>query len=64
MFSNLFFEILVYGCNVLTNPQAITCANGATCNGSSCVCTSNNTVGTLCEIGMLDKDFKRIIVVI
>ncbi|UJR30132.1 hypothetical protein I4U23_017673 [Adineta vaga] len=40
----------LYGCNPVTNSQAVTCANGATCVGNICACTSNNTVGTLCEI--------------
>ncbi|CAF1111478.1 unnamed protein product, partial [Adineta ricciae] len=40
----------LYGCNPVTNSLAITCANSATCVGNTCVCTSNNTVGTLCEI--------------
>ena len=53
--------MIVYGCNILTNAQAVTCANGATCSGNTCVCTSNNTVGTLCEISMSDKDLQGII---
>ncbi|CAF3707629.1 unnamed protein product [Rotaria sordida] len=40
----------LYGCNPITNSRAITCANGATCRDNVCICTSNNTVGTLCEI--------------
>ncbi|CAM4752695.1 unnamed protein product [Rotaria magnacalcarata] len=40
----------LFGCNPLTNSQAITCTNQATCIGNTCVCASNNTIGTLCEI--------------
>ncbi|CAF0850468.1 unnamed protein product [Adineta steineri] len=40
----------LYGCNPITNAQAITCTNSATCVNNACVCASNNTVGTLCEI--------------
>ncbi|CAF4549618.1 unnamed protein product [Rotaria sp. Silwood1] len=40
----------LFGCNLITNPKAITCTNGATCRDNTCICSSNNTVGTLCEI--------------
>lgn len=49
----------MYGCNPVTNSQAITCTNSATCSGNTCVCASNNTVGTLCEIRMLFKFEKK-----
>lgn len=49
------FIFTVFGCNPVTNSQAITCTNGATCVNNRCVCTSNSTVGTLCEIRMLKE---------
>lgn len=50
-----FFKIIVFGCNPLTNSQAVSCTNGATCVNNACVCTSNATIGTLCEIRMLNR---------
>lgn len=50
--NNVFLYLIVYGCNPVTNPQAITCANRGTCSGNTCICASNSTIGTLCEIRM------------
>ncbi len=45
-----FLHSIVFGCNPVTNSQAVTCANRGICNGTTCICASNTTVGTLCEI--------------
>lgn len=52
-----FFVLIVFGCNPVTNAQAITCVNQATCVGSTCVCASNATTGTVCEIRMFEQEW-------
>ena len=52
----LSFLLIVFGCNPVTNAQAITCVNQGTCVGSTCVCASNTTTGTLCEIRMFEAN--------
>ena len=45
--------LAVFGCHPLADSRAVSCTNGATCVANRCVCASNDTVGTLCEIGTI-----------